>query len=101
MSILMTILAVLLLGVCVVLVFLVLSQDTKGGGLAGALGGSSVQTAFGGRSAESIAKLTAWIAVGFFVLILAMNIMWDKSSLGLGRGAGANPQAPASSSKAK
>jgi protein translocase SecG subunit len=42
--------------VSAIIVFLVLSQDVKGGGLAGALGGGAVQSAFGGRSAESIAN---------------------------------------------
>ncbi len=96
MEILMTILAVVLLGLSVVMVFLVLSQDVKGGGLAGALGGGSVQTAFGGRSAESVAKLTAWLAVAFFVIILAMNVFKPGTAGGLrdepGRGA---PMAPA------
>ncbi len=67
--------AILLLATCLVMVFLILSQDVKGGGLAGALGGASVQSAFGGRSAESIAKLTAGLAIAFFVLILLLNLM--------------------------
>ena len=80
---LMTVLSVLLLVTCVVMVFLVLSQDVKGGGLAGALGGGAVQTAFGGRSAESITKLTAWIALFFFLLILGMNLLHAPSTVGL------------------
>ena len=82
MGIMMTILAVLLLGLSVVMVFLVLSQDVKGGGLAGALSGGSIQTAFGGRSAESVAKLTGWLAIAFFVLILMMNIFKEDSGGG-------------------
>jgi len=79
----MMIFVVVLLVISVVLVFLILSQDVKGGGLAGALGGGSVQTAFGGRSAESIAKLTAWLALAFFVLILMMNILRPEGSRGI------------------
>ena len=68
----MAFLSVLLLAICVFLIFLVLSQDVKGGGLAGALGGATVQSAFGGRSAQSITKLTAWMALVFLLLVLFM-----------------------------
>jgi len=78
-----TLLAILLLGVCVFLVFLVLSQDVKGGGLAGALSGGTVQSAFGGRSAESITKLTAWTALVFFLLIIAIGLLGKTSSIGV------------------
>jgi len=79
----MAFLSVLLLAICVFLVFLVLSQDVKGGGLAGALGGASVQSAFGGRSAESITKLTAWIALAFLLLVLVMGLLGRYSTMGL------------------
>ena len=80
---LMTLLSIILLVVCGVLIFLVLSQDTKGGGLAGALGGGAVQTAFGGRSAESVTKLTAWMALVFFLLVVTMGLLGKTSSIGL------------------
>ena len=67
--------SIILLVLCVLLVFLILSQDVRGGGLAGALGGGSVQGAFGGRSAESIVKLTAYLALGFFVLVIVMRFV--------------------------
>ena len=79
----MAFLSVLLLAICVFLVFLVLSQDVKGGGLAGALGGTTVQSAFGGRSAESITKLTAWIALVFLLLVLVMGLLGRYSTMGL------------------
>lgn len=80
---LMTFLSVILLIVCAVLVFLVLSQDAKGGGLAGALGGGAAQTAFGGRSAESVTKLTTWMAVAFFLIVVMMGVFGKTSSIGL------------------
>ena len=76
-------LSVVLLGLCVVLVFLILLQDVKGGGLAGALGGGAVQSAFGGRSAESITKLTAWVVLIFFLLILVMVRLGRTSNVGV------------------
>ena len=82
MGILMIFLSIILLGVCVFLIFLVLSQDVKGGGLAGALGGGAVQGAFGGRSAESITKLTRWVAIVFFLLVLTMGLLGKKEELG-------------------
>ena len=93
-----TLLAILLLGVCVFLVFLVLSQDVKGGGLAGALSGGTVQSAFGGRSAESITKLTAWVALAFFLLIIAIGLFGKTSSVGL-TGERTQPPAPTSTPK--
>jgi protein translocase SecG subunit len=66
----------------------VLSQDVKGGGLAGALSGGSVQSAFGGRSAESITKLTGWVALIFFLLIIAIGLLGRTSGVGLTPGSG-------------
>jgi protein translocase SecG subunit len=89
-----TLLSVVLLGVCSFLIFLVLSQDVKGGGLAGALGGGAVQSAFGGRSAESITRLTAWVTMVFFVLVIAIGL-FGKSIVGI-TGDEARPNQPAS-----
>lgn len=79
----MVLLSILLLAICVFLIFLVLSQDVKGGGLAGALGGASVQSAFGGRSTESITKFTAWVALVFLLLVLVMGLLGRSSTIGL------------------
>jgi len=76
------VLTIILLAVCVFLIFLVLSQDVKGGGLAGALGGGAVQSALGGRSAESITKLTRWVAIAFFLLVLAISLLSKDQTLG-------------------
>jgi len=64
------ILAVLLMGV-------VLLQSGRGGGLAGAFGGSGNQTLFGGRGATTFLTKATWIlGSGFMVssLILALTI---------------------------
>ena len=65
----------MLVGVCGFLVFLILGQDVKGGGLAGALGGGSVQSAFGSRTTETVLKMTAGlIAVVFLMVILLIKL---------------------------
>ena len=79
-----TVLSIILLGVCAFLVFLVLSQDVRGGGLAGALGGGTMQGAFGGRSSESITKLTAWVALAFLLLLLLMGLPRIRPSSDVG-----------------
>jgi len=63
----------LLLGLlCVGLVGLILLQQSKGGGLVSALGGGEGDSAFG-TSATPIKKLTAFLAVLFLILVLALT----------------------------
>jgi len=70
--ILIWILSVILVALCGFIIFLVLGQDVRGGGLAGALGGGSVQSAFGSRTTETVIKLTAYLLVAFFVVIIVL-----------------------------
>lgn len=59
---------------CVLLILLVLVQNDKGGGLAGALTGGSSGAAFSGTGAASaISKITRWVAISFMVVILGIN----------------------------
>ena len=52
--------------ICVVLMLVILIQQSRGGGLGGALGGSASQV-FGGRgSANFMTRLTTVLAVSFF-----------------------------------
>ncbi|MEO7779158.1 MAG: preprotein translocase subunit SecG [Fibrobacteria bacterium] len=72
-------LVVLHIFVCVVLVLLILIQNDKGGGLAGAFGGMGGGAAFTGSSAATfITKLTQGVALASFVLLLALNYMSTK-----------------------
>ncbi|MEW6356886.1 MAG: preprotein translocase subunit SecG [Planctomycetota bacterium] len=66
------ILRVLLGLLCVALVGLILLQQSKGGGLVSALGGMEGDSAFG-TSATPIKKLTAFLAVLFLILVLALT----------------------------
>jgi preprotein translocase subunit SecG len=69
-------LVVLHIFVCVLLVLLILIQNDKGGGLAGAFGGMGGGAAFTGSSAATfLTKLTQGAALVSFVLLLALNYM--------------------------
>jgi preprotein translocase subunit SecG len=59
---------------CVFLVLLILLQNDKGGGLAGAFGGMGGGAAFSGSStATFLTKLTWYLAGASFLLILGLN----------------------------
>ena len=59
---------------CVLLVVLILIQDTKGEGLAsGVFGGSGAEALLGGRGAATfLSKLTTYLAIGYIVLALIL-----------------------------
>ena len=63
--------------VCVSLIIVVLLQSSKGGGLAGAFGGSGDMGAvFGGRGAATfLSRLTAGLATAFMVLSLLISFL--------------------------
>lgn len=67
-----TFLVILLIITSILLVISVLMQSSKGDGMSAMTGGSSV---LGGRGAATfLSKFTQWSAVGFFVLIMAINL---------------------------
>ena len=67
--------------ICVFLILLVLIQNDKGGGLAGALGGMGSGAAFTGSSAATIiTKLTTWTALVLFMVIMLLNVLSTKRS---------------------
>ena len=55
------------------LMFVVLIQRGKGGGLAGAFGGMGGSSAFGARQADAFVKITLWIA-GIWVLLIMIHV---------------------------
>ena len=72
-------LVVLHIFVCVLLVLLILVQNDKGGGLAGAFGGMGGGAAFTGSSAATfLTKLTQGVAFASFLLLLGLNYMSTK-----------------------
>lgn len=61
---------------CLFLVLLILLQNDKGGGLAGAFGGMGGSAAFTGSStATFLTKITWGLAAASFALILALNAL--------------------------
>jgi preprotein translocase subunit SecG len=59
---------------CLFLILLILIQNDKGGGLAGAFGGLGGSAAFTGTStATFLTKLTGGLAVGLFVCLIGLN----------------------------
>jgi len=67
---------------CILLILLVLVQNDKMGGLAG-LGGMTAQSAFSTAGAATfIQKLTRYVALILFVVVLSLSIMATKQDAG-------------------
>jgi len=52
------------------MIFIILIQRGRGGGLAGALGGSGGSSAFGAKAGDTFTRVTAGLAIFWFVLCL-------------------------------
>ncbi len=66
--------------VCIGLMISILLQSGKGGGLAGAFGGGSSQTLFGGRGAAGfLSRATTVLAVVFFVTSLTLGLYSSRA----------------------
>ena len=64
--------------VCGVLIFLILIQSGRGGGL-GVIGGGGSQSAFGSSTMDVVTKATWWGALGFFVLAVLAAIAFSDT----------------------
>ncbi|MDR3000041.1 MAG: preprotein translocase subunit SecG [Fibromonadaceae bacterium] len=65
---------------CILLVLLVLVQNDKMGGLAG-LGGMTAQSAFSTAGAATfIQKLTRYVALALFAVVLTLGVMATKQA---------------------
>jgi len=65
--------------ICIALILVVLLQAGKGGGLAGAFGGSAATTLFGGRGAATfLAKATSYLAIGFMAMSILLAILSSR-----------------------
>jgi len=74
--------------VCVILIFLVLIQDDKGGGISGAIGGgvgATANTILGSQNAENIlTRGTKIFAAVFFVLTIVITLYVARGDLTAG-----------------
>lgn len=68
-----TVLSILFIIICPLIIGIVLMQDPKGGGLAGALGGTGGGSAFGAKTADVVMKVTIVLGIVFFMLALGMS----------------------------
>ena len=89
----MSLLVVVLIIVSVLLCLLILFQESKGGGLAGALGGYGMKSAFGAKTAQKLTIFTAYVAAIFFALVLFLGIMKKEGGGIVERGIEAAPPA--------
>jgi preprotein translocase subunit SecG len=86
-------LTILLLLCSVVLIFLVLIQRGKGGGLAGAFGGAGGSSAFGTKAGDVFTKVTMYVA-GIWILLsmfLVLLVNQGRTSAWVG-GSGSGSQ---------
>jgi len=99
-----TLLTVLFVLICPLLIFIVLVQDPKGGGLAGVLGGAGGGSAFGAKTADRVMQFTVILGVVFFAMALALGFKLRseealvpslKEPAPIGAGAAAPGQTPA------
>lgn len=68
----------LFLLLCVVLCFVILIQESKSTGLGASFGGDSSESLFGTSTAEILKKITAWLALAFFVTCVLLSF-WTAS----------------------
>jgi len=80
---LMRVLQVLLGIVAVSLTVLVVLQDNRGGGLAGVLAGYGGESAFGTETVSQVKKLTAYLGVLFFVILLVVALLNEPGGIGV------------------
>jgi len=79
-----TLFTILVALICVLLIFVVLIQNPKGGGLDSTFGGSGASQMFGAaRSTDLIEKITWGLAIALFLLCIITAII-VKNEAGLG-----------------
>ena len=78
-GLLLLLLRVVLVLSALALTVLVVLQDNRGGGLAGVLAGYGGESAFGTETVSKVKKLTAYLGILFFVVLLALAIFGGRS----------------------
>ena len=74
------VIAVLMIGICGLLMLVILLQKGRGGGLAGAFGGGGGgSSAFGAKTGDVFTWITVVVACLFLVLNVVANFAFDQS----------------------
>ncbi|PIQ19982.1 MAG: preprotein translocase subunit SecG [Cytophagales bacterium CG18_big_fil_WC_8_21_14_2_50_42_9] len=68
--------------ICVLLILVVLSQNSKGGGLSNQFGAGSSNLIGVKRTGDLLEKLTWGLAIGLVILALSANMLIDKNAGG-------------------
>ena len=68
----------LFLGICVLLSFVILIQESKSMGLGASFGGDAGDSLFGTSTADVLKKFTAYLALIFMIISLTLSI-WSSS----------------------
>jgi len=77
-----TFLSVVILLLGIFLIFLILIQRGKGGGLSGAFGGVGGSSAFGTRAGDVFTRITIVTAAIWFILVMVQVVVWQNVSTG-------------------
>ncbi len=77
-----SVLTIVFMLICPLIIFIILVQDPKGGGLAGVFGGAGGSAAFGAKTADVVMKATVSLGIVFFVLALVLGISLKQTSTG-------------------
>lgn len=77
----------LFLGLCALLCFVILIQESKSMGLGASFGGDSGDSLFGTSTAQVLKKFTAYLALIFMVVCLVLSL-WSSA---LGRAKASSP----------
>tara|TARA_B100001123_G_scaffold451015_1_gene626021 strand:+ start:16210 stop:16668 length:459 start_codon:yes stop_codon:yes gene_type:complete len=84
MTILIALFSFVLILLCLFTLLVVMVQKPKGdGGLGAALGGGSMEAAFGAETGSMLTKITIYAVIGFFILTFALylgNIASNKDA---------------------
>jgi len=98
-----TILTILFIVICPLIIFVVLVQDPKGGGLAGVLGGAGGTAAFGAKTADVVMKTTVALGILFFLLALGLGLCLKEPAAAVKTDLGAEEtvEAPAAAEEAQ
>ena len=67
--------------ICIMLMGIILLQSSKTGGMGSAMGGSAINTAFGGQGADKLlVRVTSALAVAFMTLAIVIGMMENPAS---------------------